>query len=175
MSREDEEILKTLVSDTRRKIIKTLSEGDRTPTDLSRLLKKSKSTIVEHLEKLMKVGLVEKIKRPGHKWVFYSLTREGQTYISRKSQRLIIILSMVFLSLLGGVFSLIKYLSYQNYLIAKAGEGILEEMTSRKVNIDTVTHTTSSWLLYLSVALFTLALIGLFTLILMKKKRLIEV
>jgi len=174
MSRQDEEVLKTLVSDTRREIIKNLSEVNRTPSDLSRMLNKSKSTIVEHLEKLIQAGLVEKIEKPGYKFVFYSLTRKGESYVSKKSQRLVIILSTVFLSLLGGVFSLVRYLSQPSYRMIDIGEKILEGTASGGAAAD-VMPKTSPWLLYLSIGLFTIALIGVFVLILMKKKRMVEV
>ncbi len=175
MSEQDEEILKTLVSDTRREIVKTLSEADRTPSDLSRMLNKSKSTIVEHLEKLINAGLVEKIEKPGYKFVFYSLTRKGESYVSKKSQRLVIILATVFLSLLGGVFSLVKYLSHPSYRMVDIGEKVLEKTVSGGAVADAVIPKTTQWLLYLSIGLFTVALIGIFVLIIMKKKRMMEI
>lgn len=173
MSREDEELFKALVSDTRREIVRTLSNGDRTPTDLSRTLKKSKSTIVEHLEKLMKAGLVEKIERPGHKWVFYSLTRKGESYVSKKSQRLVIILSMVFLSLIGGSLSLVSYLSQSSYIVVGGEQLRVPEVIAEteKGIVDYVAPGKPTWLLYLSIGLFVLALIGIFVIIVMRKKR----
>lgn len=170
MSRQDEEVLKALVSDTRREIVKTLSEADRTPSDLSRMLNKSKSTIVEHLEKLINAGLVEKIEKPGYKFVFYSLTNKGESFVSKKSQSLIIILSTVFISLIGGVFSLVKHLSQPSYRMANTGEKLLETVVSGGAAADAMTSTTP-WFLYLSVGLFTIALIGIFVLILMKRKK----
>ena len=168
----DDDVLKALVSDTRRNIVKTLSEGDRTPSDLSRLLSKSKSTISEHLEKLINAGLVEKIERPGRKWVFYTLTRKGESYVSKKSQRLIIILSSVFLSIIGGVFSLVKYLLQPSYM-ANIGEKVLED--SGRAATGEMIPNISPWFLYLSIGLFALALVGIFALIVMKKKGLVEV
>ena len=175
MSREDEELLKALTSDTRRNIVRTLSEGDRNPTDLSRLLKKSKSTIVEHLEKLMKAGLVEKNERPGHKWVFYSLTRKGESYVSKKSQRLVIILSSVFLSIIGGVFSLVGYLGKTSRVLSGGGEKVMGFPEAAVGEVLNTVKSTTPWLLYLSIGLFVLALIGIFVLIIMKKKRMFEV
>ena len=171
MSREDEEMFKALVSDTRRNIIKTLSEGDKTPTDLSRMLKKSKSTIVEHLEKLVNVGLVEKMERPGRKWVFYTLTRKGESYVSKKSHRLVIILSMVFLSLIGGSLSLVKHLSQPSYRMANIPEKGLEAIANGGAAADAMTSGTSPLFLYLSIGLFVLALIGIFVIIIMRRKR----
>jgi DNA-binding transcriptional ArsR family regulator len=170
MSNEDEKVLKALVSDTRRDIVKKLSDGDRTPSDLSKMLDKSKSTIVEHLEKLVKAGLVEKNEKDGRKWVFYSLTRKGESYVSQKSKKLIIILSTVFISLLGGVFSLIKHLSKEP--MANIEPKLFR--VTEGATADAMTSTTP-WFLYLSIGLFTLALVGIFVIILMKRKRLVDV
>ncbi|MEM5793258.1 MAG: ArsR family transcriptional regulator [Candidatus Aenigmatarchaeota archaeon] len=108
--KEDEKLLKVLVSDTRRDILKLLSEAKRTPSDISRLLKKGKSTIVEHLEKLVDAGLVEKQQKPGEKFVFYSLTEKGRSLISRKSRSLIIVLVTSIFSLITSIFYLRKYI-----------------------------------------------------------------
>ncbi|MCX6777835.1 MAG: VIT domain-containing protein [Candidatus Micrarchaeota archaeon] len=70
---------RALSSDTRVQILGELTNGDRTPTDLSRKLGKSKATISEHLDKLVEAELVDKIERDGKKWVFYSLTRKGKS------------------------------------------------------------------------------------------------
>jgi len=170
MLNEDEEVLKSLVSDTRREI---LSEGDRTPSDLSRMLDKSKSTIVEHLEKLINAGLVEKIERPGYKWVFYSLTKKGESYVSKKDQRLVIILSTVFLSIIGGVFSMIGYLTQPSYRMAINDKTLEAPELVTNVgggNADAMISATP-WFLYLSIGLFVIALIGIFVLIMMKRKK----
>jgi len=170
MAEENDELLKALVSDTRRDIVKTLSEGNRTPSDLSRLLKKSKSTISEHLEKLMDAGLVEKFERPGHKWVFYSLTRKGESYVSKKSQRLVIILSSVFLSIIGGAVSLAGYFGKAPHMLDNRGQKIMSIPEAAAGGVLDTTKSTTPWLLYLSIGLFLLALIGIFMLIIMKKK-----
>lgn len=176
---DNEEVLKTLVSDTRREIIKVLSDGEKTPTDLSKILKKSKSTIIEHLEKLVEAGLVDKIERPGHKWVFYTLTRKGEFYISKNSQKIIIILSFVFLSIIGGFLSLLKYLSSANpaNLVVRGDSSLITE-TYQKVGknaIDSTTPAVNLWPLYISIAFFIIALGGIFYLILSKKRMVIEI
>lgn len=79
----DEEIYKALSSNTRREILSTLQEGDRTPTDISYKLNKSKATIVEHLDKLMEAKLVEKIEADGKKWVFYRLTSKAKSLLRK--------------------------------------------------------------------------------------------
>lgn len=80
---DDAEIYKALSSDTRIDIMNTLLEGERTPTDISSKLNKSKATIVEHLDKLREADLVEKIEVDGRKWVFYRLTPRGKSIIKK--------------------------------------------------------------------------------------------
>lgn len=104
----DRDVLKALSVDTRMDILKILSEGDRTPSDISKKLNKSDATIVEHLESMVKAGLVKKVEQPGKKWVFYTLTERGKGIISSKSRRLIIILSTSLLALLGGAYTFIQ-------------------------------------------------------------------
>src|SRR4030042_3502479 len=98
----DRDTLKVLSVDTRMDIIKELSQGERTPSDLGKRLNKNDSTIVEHLNGMIKVGLVKKIEHPRKKWIFYTLTEKGRGVISSRSRRLIIILSS---SLVGFVLS----------------------------------------------------------------------
>ena len=109
----DRDVLKVLAVDTRMDILKILGEGARTPSDISKKLKKSDATIVEHLEVLVKSGLVTKVVQPGKKWVFYTLTDRGQGIISSKSRHLIIILGTSILAVAGSVFSYFQYQSPQ--------------------------------------------------------------
>ncbi|MFH1284979.1 MAG: winged helix-turn-helix domain-containing protein [Candidatus Micrarchaeota archaeon] len=78
------ELYKTLSSDTRLGILKELNEGERTPTDLSTRLGKSKATISEHLDRLVDVQLVEKEEKEGRKWVFYKLTFKGKEAVKKE-------------------------------------------------------------------------------------------
>ena len=80
---EDTEVYRALSSGTRMEILNTLLEGERTPTDISTKLNKSKATIVEHLDKLREADLVEKIEVDGRKWVFYKLTPRGKSIIKK--------------------------------------------------------------------------------------------
>ncbi|MBI4399438.1 winged helix-turn-helix transcriptional regulator [Candidatus Micrarchaeota archaeon] len=80
---EEIEVSRALSSDTRVGIMAELLQGARIPTDLSSKLGKSKSTIVEHLEKLMEAQLVERIEEPGKKFVFYRLTTKGKSLLRK--------------------------------------------------------------------------------------------
>ena len=77
------ELHKVMSNETRFEILNQLSTADRIPTDLSLALNKSKSTISEHLEKLMEAGFVEKQEQPGKKFVFYKITSKGKTVLRR--------------------------------------------------------------------------------------------
>jgi DNA-binding HxlR family transcriptional regulator len=105
----DREVLKVLSVDTRMDILKMLSEGARTPSYLGKKLNKSDATIIEHLDKMAKAGLVAKTVSPGKKWIFYDLTERGRGIVSSKSRRLIIILATSFITLAGGVASFATY------------------------------------------------------------------
>jgi len=79
----DTETHKALSSDTRIDLLSELGRGDRTPTDLSLRVGKSKATVAEHLDKLVEADLVEKKEEDGKKFVFYSLTRKGKDALRR--------------------------------------------------------------------------------------------
>jgi DNA-binding transcriptional ArsR family regulator len=82
----DTNTLKILAVDTRIEILKELKKGNRTLSDLSRILKKDKSTIMEHLVILTKAGLVRRIQNPGKKFVFYALTEKGSGIFVEKQK-----------------------------------------------------------------------------------------
>ena len=74
---------RALSSETRIGIMSELQRGERTPTDLSTRLGKSKATVVEHLDRLMDAGFVEKREEEGKKFVFYSLTSRGKAVLRK--------------------------------------------------------------------------------------------
>ncbi len=104
------DMLKILSVDTRMNIIKLLSEGDRTPSFIGQKLNKSESTIVEHLDILVKADLVKKTEQPGKKWVFYSLTETGKRIVSKPipfgKTKLVIILVSTLVIFAAGFASL---------------------------------------------------------------------
>lgn len=169
----DNKMLKVLSSETRKEILKELSRGYRTPSDLSRILKKSKSTTVEHLEKLMDAGLVSKSQEPGRKWVFYDLTKKGHTMVPTDSNRIILVLALVFMSFAIGSYSLYSY--YFNPLVMRevtfsTGEMVTkniekvprgQEMLGVPEDADVkVLESNNTLLLYLSGLMFLVCVLG---------------
>ncbi len=97
-----------LASETRKGILERLSEKNHRPSDLSRELGKDKSTIVEHLEKLRQAGLVERLERDGHKWIFYRLSKNGEAFFPDRKRR-VIFLALAMISLAGALLSFLAY------------------------------------------------------------------
>lgn len=75
----DEKLLKALSSPTRIEILRNLHNRQMTLTDLSRMMKFAKSTVHEHLMRLLAAGLIHRIT--GRKWIYYRLSRKGDYVI----------------------------------------------------------------------------------------------
>lgn len=74
------------IGKTQLEIIEEISDAQKIPTDIANRLGKSKSTVIEHLENLQKMGMVEKVSQPGRKFVYYKLSHEGKTLLLKKNQ-----------------------------------------------------------------------------------------
>jgi len=154
----DRNVLKVLSVDTRVDILKELSEGDRTPAYLSKRLKKSDATIVEHLDILCKAGLVKKIEHPGKKWIFYTLTERGEGIVSSKSRRLVIVLGISILSGAAGLTGFITH-TLSNGRFASA-ETLQKAGETAQIVTAPVEQAATPWLLYLSILLMALSVMG---------------
>ncbi|GEM_PF-2822258 len=84
LQEESPEVRMALSNETRVAIMRELEEVERIPTDISTRIGKSKATISEHLEQLVKVGLLEKVQTPGRKFVYYKLSSKGRTIMVRR-------------------------------------------------------------------------------------------
>ena len=71
------EDMAVLSAPRRVELMKLLTERNKTLTELSKETDISLPTAKEHLEKLAKSGLVEKMDS-GHKWKYYKLTKRGE-------------------------------------------------------------------------------------------------
>lgn len=150
----DRDTLKVMSVDTRIDIMKELSQGERTPSDLGKRLRKSDATIIEHLNGLIKAGLVKKIEHPGKKWVFYTLTERGRGILSSKSRRLIIVVATSILALAGSFVSFLQYNPIFRYFQPAA------LVTSAQKGAESYQATQNNLFLYLSIVLFVMSLFG---------------
>lgn len=73
----DHATIKALSVETRRKILKTLAQQKKMPSELSREIGLSPSTVIGHLQNLESAGLVRRVET-GHKWVYYTPTDKGR-------------------------------------------------------------------------------------------------
>ncbi len=89
----DQETFKGLASETRIGILKILDEHQMTVSDLARAMDMSKATLYEHLEKLIKIGLIKK-KEDERKWVYYKLTWKGKSILHPERTKVAIVLSV---------------------------------------------------------------------------------
>ena len=83
----DFKTIKALSSPTRIKILRHVLEKEYTPTDLSKDIGKSKSTIASHLDKLENSGLVEKDSEEGRKRVTYHPTEKSRTIVNEREKK----------------------------------------------------------------------------------------
>jgi DNA-binding transcriptional ArsR family regulator len=99
-------LMKTLTVDTRTNILKALEKRPMTASELSRRLGKHVTTVSEHLDILKNTDLVERVERPGRKWVYYKLTKPAQKILNPTSYRWSFIFIVAFLSFVGGWYFL---------------------------------------------------------------------
>ena len=103
----DRRVFRSLASDTKISILKSIDERRKTLSELSKELGMSVSTIKEHLDGLVKAGLIKQID-DGHKWKYYELTRTGNEILHPGSKKLMLILSAAILSMAGVFYDMIK-------------------------------------------------------------------
>jgi len=89
--------LKALASDTRVEILKKLKERNYTISELSSKLGHSKSTLHEHISKLVEANLVERADNHTSKWVYYRLSRKGRGLFVDSTNRVVVIFSTILL------------------------------------------------------------------------------
>lgn len=98
----DKSTIKTLASDTRIDILKSLQKRRKMPAELAKELNLAPSTITEHLKNLEDVGLIQK-KDTGHKWIYYELTGKGSSILQpRYPVNILLTLGIGLIFIIGG-------------------------------------------------------------------------
>ena len=98
------DLLKTVIVDTRVDILKALENRPMTASELSRFIDRHVTTVAEHLDLLKNSNLVERVERPGRKWIYYKLTKEGKKILHPESYKWVMVFSLVFLVFVSGLF-----------------------------------------------------------------------
>ena len=102
----DKKVLFALASETRIEILKNLSKRRMTLTELSERLNMSKTTIKEHLDRLIEAGLVERVNE-SRKWIYYELTEKGRKILYPDDlTKIVLLLSLAIASIITGLYEL---------------------------------------------------------------------
>ncbi len=133
----DRETFKALAMDTRVKILKRLDENYQyTLTDLASEMDMAPSTIKEHLDKLLEVGLIKQVER-GKKWKYYRLTDKGKKILNPYEKRVMIVLAATMLFLFGVVYRLIYLMGgLVKPVIVQQVPGILAGTAKKETALD---------------------------------------
>jgi DNA-binding transcriptional ArsR family regulator len=105
------DLMKAVSAETRTEILKALENRQMTASELSRYLDKHVTTVAEHLELLHNSKLVERIERPGRKWIYYKLSNVGKQMLHPQPYRIILVLTLSFLTLGIGAYFIPLYTS----------------------------------------------------------------
>jgi len=103
----DKEVFKTLASGTRVDILKSLDMRRKTLTELSKQFGMSVSTVKEHLDNLVNVGLIEQ-KDEGYKWKYYELTAKGKDILHPEDKKIWILLAVSAVAMIGTGYDLLR-------------------------------------------------------------------
>jgi len=128
----DKEVFKTLASGTRVDILKSLDVRRKTLTELSKQFGMSVSTIKEHLDNLVSVGLIEQ-KDEGYKWKYYELTSKGKDILHPEDKKIWILLSISAIAMISIGYDFLRNL-YRPVLAgdyAAAPQAVIKEGAER--------------------------------------------
>jgi DNA-binding transcriptional ArsR family regulator len=103
----DRDVFKTLASETRVGILKSLDHRRKTLSELSKQFGMSVSTIKEHLDNLVGVGLIVQMD-DGHKWKYYELTGKGKNILHPEDKKVWILLGVSALGIIVTGFDLLR-------------------------------------------------------------------
>jgi DNA-binding transcriptional ArsR family regulator len=128
-------LLKALATETRTNILKSLEKRPMTASELSRSLGKHVTTVCEHLDVLRESDLVERVERPGRKWIYYRLTKPGESILHPKSYKWIFVFVTTFLTFIGGWYLLTvnAYPGHWLYPVERARENLRLLLTTNNL------------------------------------------
>jgi len=120
----DRSTFRSLASDTRISILKSLDRRRKMLAELSKEMGMSPSTVKEHMDSLRKAGLVM-LKDDGHKWKYYELTRDGRSILHPGDTKIWVVLSLSGLAFLVTAYDMVSgFLSQNAGFLTKAGDAL---------------------------------------------------
>ncbi len=106
----DKKTIFALAFNIRIEILKKLNERRMTLTELSKSLNMAKTTVREHLDKLVEAELVRRVDE-GRKWIYYELTEKGRKILYPNDLTRIILLLSALACMLPGSFEVFRFLT----------------------------------------------------------------
>jgi DNA-binding transcriptional ArsR family regulator len=103
----DRRSFEALAAESRVNALKALSRRRKTLTELSNELGLSVSTMKEHLDVLVKAGLIIQ-KDEGRKWKYYELTRKGKGIVNPYPAKVLIMLAVSLILVFGSGWNFIN-------------------------------------------------------------------
>lgn len=106
----NKEAFKALASDTRLDIIRALDGKKMNLTELCKETNLNKATLHEHLTKLTDAGLIKRIQREGHKWVYYKLSWKGESLLHPENTKIVVVFAVAFTILAAGFIQMYLFI-----------------------------------------------------------------
>jgi len=119
-------LMKAVSEETRTAILRSLERRPMTASEVSRVLGKHVTTIAEHMAILESSELVERNRRPGRKWVYYSLTKRADELLHPKNYyKYVVILTAAIVLMSGTLFASSKAMPGDIlYQVKRSMEGV---------------------------------------------------
>ena len=117
--------LKAIVVESRLNILKLLSEKSYTLTDIANLLEIKPSTVKEHLDILVKAGLIEK-EQTERKWKYYSLTFKGKMIAKPMEVRIMFMFAATSIASMAAAAYFLKQIMQKPIMFA--GETVMQDV-----------------------------------------------
>jgi DNA-binding transcriptional ArsR family regulator len=123
----DRQVFEALASETRIEILKKLDERQMTISELSREMDMAKSSIHEHLVKMVQSGLVAKFDN-GHKWTYYHLTGKGRKILHpHETAKILVFLGVAIIAIASGVTNILNVLTLGSAAAPMAEKAVMSE------------------------------------------------
>ncbi len=119
----DRSTIKAISADTRLKMLKMLLKRKKMPSEISREIGLSPSTVVGHLQNLESAGLIKRVET-GHKWVYYELTERGLGIVNPRAPGQLTLALMA--GILMALFGAFKSINSESALLG-AEKSVIEE------------------------------------------------
>jgi DNA-binding transcriptional ArsR family regulator len=127
----DRDTIKALGSETRLEILRRLGERQMTESEVSRSIGKHVTTVAQHMRVLERRNLVERMERPGRKWIYYKLSSSGKRIVHPSDHGFVFgLLGSLGMIVTGAAFSMAQMRGQFSAQMADQAAGAMVEKSS---------------------------------------------